>query len=212
MGREGSASIYDLLNLPDGEDVPLKVRSMVGLIPLFAVETLEPELLDKVPDFARGWNGFWTTVLTWPNWCRDGTTGTGRAAAAIAAAGHRMKELLRRHAGSGRVSFRPWRSGGVARVTWNIPTCSGSRTSAKLSTMSPAESRLAVVRRQFQLARPSLVSGELPYHRIAPEVSPLLRRRLQDRMPHRLGPICDNRPGCAANAPIDYAKIFLKDE
>ena len=28
-----------------------KVRSMVGLIPLFAVETLEPELLERVPDF-----------------------------------------------------------------------------------------------------------------------------------------------------------------
>jgi hypothetical protein len=28
--------------------IPLKVRSMVGLIPLFAVETLEPELLRNV--------------------------------------------------------------------------------------------------------------------------------------------------------------------
>ena len=42
---------YDLLNLPDGSQVPLKVRSMVGLIPLFAVETLEPELLAAVPRF-----------------------------------------------------------------------------------------------------------------------------------------------------------------
>ena len=33
--------------------VPLKVRSMVGLIPLFAVETLEPELLEEVPEFKR---------------------------------------------------------------------------------------------------------------------------------------------------------------
>jgi hypothetical protein len=31
--------------------IPLKVRSMVELIPLFAVETLEPELLARVPDF-----------------------------------------------------------------------------------------------------------------------------------------------------------------
>ena len=36
---------YDELNLPDGRMMPLKVRSMVGLIPLFAVETLEPEML-----------------------------------------------------------------------------------------------------------------------------------------------------------------------
>src|SRR5436190_19492203 len=44
---------YDVLHLPDGTMTPLKVRSMVGLIPLFAVETLEPELLDKVTEFKR---------------------------------------------------------------------------------------------------------------------------------------------------------------
>jgi hypothetical protein len=42
---------YDVLNMPDGQTIPLKIRSMVGLIPLFAVETLEPDLLDRVPDF-----------------------------------------------------------------------------------------------------------------------------------------------------------------
>jgi hypothetical protein len=43
---------YDVLNLPNGQSMPLNVRSMVGLIPLFAVETLESELLDKLPGFA----------------------------------------------------------------------------------------------------------------------------------------------------------------
>jgi len=42
---------YNVLNLPEGEAVVVKVRSLVGLIPLFAVETLEPELLAKVPHF-----------------------------------------------------------------------------------------------------------------------------------------------------------------
>jgi hypothetical protein len=44
---------YDVLRLPDGEHVPMRLRSMVGLIPLFAVEILDQELLDKVPDFTR---------------------------------------------------------------------------------------------------------------------------------------------------------------
>jgi mannosylglycerate hydrolase MGH1-like protein/glycosyl hydrolase family 63 len=44
---------YDVLHLPNGEDHFLKVRSMVGLIPLFAVETLEPEVIDKLPGFKR---------------------------------------------------------------------------------------------------------------------------------------------------------------
>src|ERR1051326_681164 len=44
---------YDVLKLPDGSHFPMKIRSMVGLIPLFAVETLEPELLDRLPGFKR---------------------------------------------------------------------------------------------------------------------------------------------------------------
>src|SRR5882757_2657208 len=44
---------YDLLHLPNGEEHYLKVRSMVGLIPLFAVETLEPEIIDRLPGFKR---------------------------------------------------------------------------------------------------------------------------------------------------------------
>src|SRR5207237_9167952 len=44
---------YDVLQLPDGRALPLKVRSMVGLIPLFAVETLDPELVDHLPGFKR---------------------------------------------------------------------------------------------------------------------------------------------------------------
>jgi hypothetical protein len=44
---------YDTLHLPDGKHIPLKVRSFVGLIPLFAVETLEPDLLAKLPRFRQ---------------------------------------------------------------------------------------------------------------------------------------------------------------
>jgi Mannosylglycerate hydrolase MGH1-like glycoside hydrolase domain/Glycosyl hydrolase family 63 C-terminal domain len=44
---------YDVLRLPDGNHLPLKVRSMVGLIPLFAVETLEPAVCDKLQGFKR---------------------------------------------------------------------------------------------------------------------------------------------------------------
>jgi hypothetical protein len=44
---------YDVLKFPDDRKHPMRIRSMVGLIPLFAVETLEPEMLDKLPDFKR---------------------------------------------------------------------------------------------------------------------------------------------------------------
>ena len=44
---------YDKVHLPDGRSITMQIRSIVGLIPLFAVETLEPELLAKLPDFNR---------------------------------------------------------------------------------------------------------------------------------------------------------------
>ena len=48
---EADGFYYDQIHLPDGRTIPLKLRSFVGLIPLFAVETLEPELLAMLPDF-----------------------------------------------------------------------------------------------------------------------------------------------------------------
>jgi len=44
---------YDRLRLPDDVALPLKVRSMVGLIPLFAVETIEQATLDRLPGFRK---------------------------------------------------------------------------------------------------------------------------------------------------------------
>jgi hypothetical protein len=50
---EADGFYYDVLHLPNGDEHFLKIRSMVGLIPLFAVETLEPEIVDRLPGFKR---------------------------------------------------------------------------------------------------------------------------------------------------------------
>ncbi|HSR06463.1 MAG TPA: hypothetical protein VLM42_04885 [Bryobacteraceae bacterium] len=44
---------YDVLRLPGGKFEPMRVRSLVGLIPLLAVETLDSELIDTLPGFKR---------------------------------------------------------------------------------------------------------------------------------------------------------------
>jgi len=44
---------YDAVHLENGATQILKVRSIVGIIPLFAVEVLRPELLEALPDFTR---------------------------------------------------------------------------------------------------------------------------------------------------------------
>jgi hypothetical protein len=44
---------YDVLKLADGSSLPLRAHSMVGLIPLFAVTTLGPRTLSRLPEFTR---------------------------------------------------------------------------------------------------------------------------------------------------------------
>jgi Mannosylglycerate hydrolase MGH1-like glycoside hydrolase domain len=88
---------YDVLHLPNDRREVLRVRSMVGLIPLFAVEVLEPELLERLPGFAKR--------LEWvlankphlaesvSRWCEPGR-GERRLLSLLR--GHRIKCLLRR--------------------------------------------------------------------------------------------------------------------
>ncbi|MEJ8843628.1 glucosidase [Lacibacter sp. H375] len=50
---EEEGFFYDVLAMPDGRYIPLKVRSLVGLSTMFAVLVLKKEQLEKVPDFYR---------------------------------------------------------------------------------------------------------------------------------------------------------------
>jgi len=49
---------YDWLRLPDGRAMPMRLRSLVGLIPLFAVTTIESDALAQRPGFKRRMNWF----------------------------------------------------------------------------------------------------------------------------------------------------------
>jgi hypothetical protein len=53
LWSEADGFYYDVLHMPDGSAVPLRVRSMVGLVPLFAVQVLEPENVSSLPQFQR---------------------------------------------------------------------------------------------------------------------------------------------------------------
>ena len=50
---EADGFFYNVLHMPDGGFVPVKVRSFVGLLPLLAVETLNAGLLERLPHFRR---------------------------------------------------------------------------------------------------------------------------------------------------------------
>lgn len=88
---------YDVLRLPGGRQVKLKLRSMVGLIPLFAVETLEPEVLERLPGFKGRLEWMLehrpklaALVASWE------VEGRGRRRLLSLLRGHRMKRLLHR--------------------------------------------------------------------------------------------------------------------
>ena len=55
---EEDGLFYDHIHFPDGRSLPLKIHSFVSLIPLFAVEVIETELLDKLPGFAKRFQWF----------------------------------------------------------------------------------------------------------------------------------------------------------
>jgi len=88
---------HDVLQLPNGKRIPLRLNSMVGLIPLFAVETLDPQLLEKVPAFRARLEWYLAyrpdlarLVSRWTE------PGRGERRLLSLLRGHRMKCLLRR--------------------------------------------------------------------------------------------------------------------
>ncbi|MBV9914534.1 MAG: hypothetical protein JOZ93_18285 [Sinobacteraceae bacterium] len=88
---------YDVLHFPSGEFQRLKVRSLVGLMPLLAVETVEPDLLQRLPNFKRRMNWFLnhkpelaSLVSRWQE------PGMGERHLLALVRGHRMKRLLKR--------------------------------------------------------------------------------------------------------------------
>jgi len=94
---EEDAFYYDVLHTTDGQQIPLKIRSMVGLIPLFAVETLDPELSEQLPEFKARLEWFLenrpemaSLVSRWNE------PGSGERRLLSLLRGHRMKKILSR--------------------------------------------------------------------------------------------------------------------
>ena len=58
MWDEEDGFFYDVLRLPDGTATRLRIRSMVGLIPLCAVAIIQPETLDQFPSLVQRVQGY----------------------------------------------------------------------------------------------------------------------------------------------------------
>ncbi|HEX3624730.1 MAG TPA: glucosidase [Verrucomicrobiae bacterium] len=94
---EADEFYYDRLDLPDGDNISIKIQSIVGLIPLLAVETLEPEFLKQLPEFSSRLEWFLqhrpqlaSLISNWQ------VRGAGNRRLLSLLRGHRMKALLQR--------------------------------------------------------------------------------------------------------------------
>jgi len=94
---EADEFYYDVLELPGADTTPMRVRSMVGLIPLFAVEVLDGTLVQRLPQFNKRLHWFLQhrpelarLVSRW----MDESDEERHLLSLLR--GHRMKSLLRR--------------------------------------------------------------------------------------------------------------------
>jgi hypothetical protein len=88
---------YDVLHTSNDQRVKMKIRSMVGLIPLFAVEVLDQELFDAMPEFTERLQWFLRHRPDLANLISRWTEkGKGERHLLSLLRGHRMKRLLKR--------------------------------------------------------------------------------------------------------------------
>ena len=95
LWSETDGFFYDALRLPDGTVARMRVRSLVGLIPLLAVEVIGAEVIDRLPDFASRMRWFLNyradlagLISRWAE------PGAGERRLLSLLRGHRMKALL----------------------------------------------------------------------------------------------------------------------
>jgi len=86
---------YDVLHAPNERPLPLRIRSMVGLMPLFAVEVLQEEVMTALKGFSGRLKWFLQYRPDLANLVSRWTeTGTGERHLLSLLRGHRMKRLL----------------------------------------------------------------------------------------------------------------------
>ena len=135
---------YDVLHTPGGRYLPLRVRSLVGLMPLLAVETIEPELLDAVPGFKERLEWYLTNrpdlasmVSRWQ------VPGTGERRLVALTRGHRMKCLLRRMLDPEEF-LSPYGVRSLSKYHKEHPYVLSVRGEEKMVSYEPAESQTGI--------------------------------------------------------------------
>ena len=177
---------YDVMRMPDGAAIQLKVRSLVGLLPLCAATVFDPELLERYPmflerlaEFVRDFSDALPSLAHLP-----GPNPEGRRMMSLVDE-PRLRRILE-------IMLDEDEFLGAARDPRDLPA--PPRTAVHLRVgrtgvqrpLPPGRVRHRYVRRQLQLARPGVVPDERRHSARTRPTAPLLRRPPQGRVPHRL--------------------------
>jgi hypothetical protein len=114
---------YDLLRLPDGSSKLLKVRSLVGLISLCAVETLEPDVVDRLPGFKRRMEWFLNNSPEFLNYVEEQLQPDGRIRRLLAIVNLKRLPRLLRYMLDEQEFLSPYGIRGISRYHREHPFC-----------------------------------------------------------------------------------------
>ncbi len=204
MWDEEDGFFYDLLRLPDGSAQRLKVRSMVGLLPLCAGTTLEAEQCERFPEmqerFAWFLNARPELAVSMHDPRQVGVD--GRRLMSILNE-ERLRRVLAKMLDENEF-LSPYGLRSVSRYHAEHPYVISAGGQVNQVVLCARGVRQRTVRRQLELARPRLDADQRPHPPGPPAVPRVLRRRLHDRMPDGLGSADDSAPGRrGTRSPVD---------
>ena len=183
LWHEEDGFFYDALVAPDNTAQPLRIRSMVGLLPILGATEVPNWITSECPDV--------TTRLRWLQRRRPGLLGPLRSRSAPE--GRRMLLSMVDEERLARVLERMFDEGEFLSP-YGIRSL--SKATGSVVARVPGAGRLdrvraggvahRAVRRQLQLARPGVVPGQRAARRQAAHAGPALRRLVHHRDPDRL--------------------------
>ena len=183
MWDEEDGFYYDLLRLPDGSGTRLKVRSMVGLLPLCATTVIEKWQREHVS--RQHWPGLIARLRQMPE-LMESIHPTGPGHFGVADRGiialvnpERLRRILSKMLDENEF-LSPYGIRSLSKFHEQHPYRLPSERKGVPGGLSTGRIEHRYVRRQLQLAGSGLDAGQCHTYQGAPELLSVLRRQLQN--------------------------------